>query len=169
MDQIVAGTNEPKPPCVVADLPRLQGWLPGRVWAHWVVDPKMFHLGGAVFGGYLAALADQALGLATMTVVEDGEAFTTSDLRVSFFRPVARGSLHIEAQVVHRGHGMVQTEVVFTRDDGRSLARPQQLRFSPVRQPLATSQSLSDSEVTRMISPSVRRTDASCVEAARPR
>src|SRR6185369_15305081 len=72
-----------------------------------------------VFGGYLAALADQALGLATMTVLEDGEVFTTSDLRVSFFRPVARGSLHIEAHVVHRGSGMVQAEVVFTRDDGK--------------------------------------------------
>jgi uncharacterized protein (TIGR00369 family) len=120
LDQIVAGTNEPKPPHVVAlDLPRPQGWLPGRVWAHWVVDPRMFHLGGAVFGGYLAALADQALGLATMTVLDEGEVFTTSDLRVSFFRPVARGSLHIEANVVHRGHGMVQTEVVFTRDDGK--------------------------------------------------
>jgi len=142
LDQIVAGTNEPKPPCVVTlDLPRLQGWLPGRVWAHWVVDPKMFHLGGAVFGGYLAALADQVLGLATMTVMEDGEAFTTSDLRVSFFRPVARGSLHIEAQVVHRGHGMVQTEVVFTRDDGKIagkatatqvLTRPQAVGDKPV-------------------------------------
>ena len=124
LDQIVAGTNAPKPPFVLAlELPRLQGWLPGRVWARWVVDPRMFHLGGAVFGGYLAALADQVLGLATMTVLEDGEAFTTSDLRVSFFRPVARGSLHIEAQVVHRGHGMVHTEVVFTRDDGKIAGR----------------------------------------------
>jgi uncharacterized protein (TIGR00369 family) len=79
----------------------------------------MFHGGGAVFGGFLAALADQALGLVTMSVLEEGEAFTTADLRVSFFRPVARGSLHIEAQVVNRGRGMVQAEVVFTRDDGK--------------------------------------------------
>jgi len=79
----------------------------------------MFHAGGAVFGGFLAALADQMLGLVTMTVLEEGEAFTTSDLRVSFFRPVARGSLHIEAYVVHRGRGMVQAEVVLTRDDGK--------------------------------------------------
>lgn len=121
LDQIVAGTTPgPKPPCVeTLDLPRLKGWLPGRVWTQWPVDPKMFHAGGAVFGGFLAALADQMLGLVTMTVLEEGEAFTTSDLRVSFFRPVARGSLHIEAYVVHRGRGMVQAEVVLTRDDGK--------------------------------------------------
>src|SRR5215470_13164458 len=94
LNQIVAGTVESKPPCVqTLNLPRPQGWLPGRVWTHWPVDPKVFHAGGAVFGGFLAALADQVLGLVTMSVLEDGEAFTTSDLRVSFFRPVARGSL----------------------------------------------------------------------------
>ncbi len=120
LDQIVAGTAGPKPPCVeTLDLPQLKGWLPGRVWTQWKVDPKTFHLGGAVFGGFLAALADQMLGLVTMSVLEAGEAFTTSDLRISFFRPVARGLLHIEAHVVHRGRGMVQAEVVLTRDDGK--------------------------------------------------
>jgi uncharacterized protein (TIGR00369 family) len=119
LDQLVAGTA-PKPPHVeTLELPQIKGWLPGRVWTQWTVDPKLFHNGGAAFGGFLAALADQALGLATMSVLEDGEVFTTSDLRVSFFRPVARGSLHIEAQVIHRGRGMVQAEVVFTRDDGK--------------------------------------------------
>jgi uncharacterized protein (TIGR00369 family) len=124
LDQIVAGTTKPKAPFVeTLSLPRLQGWLPGRVWAQWTVNPKVFHLGGAVFGGYLAALADQTLGLAAMTVLEDGEVITTSDLRVSYFRPVAKGSLHIEAQVIHRGHGMIQVEVVFTRDDGKIAAK----------------------------------------------
>ncbi len=120
LDQVVAGTSGARPPCVeTLNLPQLKAWLPGRTWTQWTVDPKMFHAGGAVFGGFLAALADQALGLVTMSVLEEGETFTTSDLRISFFRPVSRGSLHIEAQIVHRGRGMLQAEVVFTRDDGK--------------------------------------------------
>ncbi len=120
LDTIADGTAESKAPAVdTLNLPRLSGWLPSRVWLQWKVDPNVFHGGGAVFGGYLAALADQALGLAMATILKDGEVFTTSDLRFSFFRPVTEGTLHIEAQVVHRGRGMAHVEVVLTRDDGK--------------------------------------------------
>ena len=120
LNQIADGTVESKAPAVdTLNLPRLSGWLPGRAWLDWKVDPKVFHGGGAVFGGYLAALADQALGLAMLTILEDGEVFTTSDLRFSFFRPVSEGTLHIEAQIIHRGRGMAHVEVVLTRGDGK--------------------------------------------------
>lgn len=120
LNKLADGSAETKPPCVkTLNLPQLSGWLPGRVWLQWKVDPSFFHGGGAVFGGYLAALADQALGLAMPTILEDGEVFTTSDLRFSFFRPVTEGTLHIEAQIVHRGRGMAHVEVVLTRDDGK--------------------------------------------------
>ena len=123
LDQLVAGTAS-KPPCVeTLGLPQLKGWLPGRVWTQWTVDPKLFHGGDAVFGGYLASLADQVLGLATVSILAEGEAFATSDLRISFFRPVTGGSLHVEGQVVHRGRGMAHVEVVFTRDDGKVAGR----------------------------------------------
>ncbi len=120
LDKIADGTAESKAPAVdTLKLPQLSGWLPGRVWLQWKVDPNVFHGGGTVFGGYLAALGDQALGLAMLTVLEDGEVFSTSDLRFSFFRPVSEGTLHIEAEVVHRGRGMAHVEVVLTRDDGK--------------------------------------------------
>ncbi len=120
LDRIADGTVESKAPAVdTLKLPKLRGWLPGRVWLQWKVDPNVFHGGGTVFGGYLAALGDQALGLAMLSVLEDGEVFSTSDLRFSFFRPVTEGTLHIEAQVIHRGRGMAHVEVVLTRDDGK--------------------------------------------------
>ncbi len=120
LNQAVDGTSTSRAPCIdTLSLPRLSGWLPGRVWLQWKVDPKLFHGGDAVFGGSLAALADQAMGLAMGTILEDREVFTTSDLRFSFFRPVTEGTLHIEAQIVHRGRGMVHVEVVLTRDDGK--------------------------------------------------
>ena len=76
-----------------------------------------------MFGGYIAALADSLLGLAILSVLEDDEAFTTSDLRISFFRPAVSGTLTIEGRVVHRGRSMAHVEVDFTRDDGKLVAK----------------------------------------------
>lgn len=101
------------------DLPPVKTWEPGRVTMEWEVNEKVFHPRGAVFGGYIAALADRVLGTVTMTVLEDHEAFTTADLNVSFFRPVSSGTLTIEARIIHRGKSLVQAEVDFIRDDGK--------------------------------------------------
>ncbi len=120
LDQIIAGTAGEKPPHVEAlDLPGIQGWDETRVWGDWTVNPVMYHGQGAVFGGYLAALADAFASLAMMTVLDDNENFTTADLRLNFFRPVVSGVLHCEASVVNRGRRMAHVEVVFTRDDDK--------------------------------------------------
>ena len=101
------------------NLPPVKNWEPGHVTMEWTVDKSVFHPRGAVFGGYIAALADRVLGTVTMTVLEDHEAFTTADLNVSFFRPVSSGILTIEARIVHRGKSLVQAEVDFIREDGK--------------------------------------------------
>ena len=94
-------------------------WEPGKLSQEWPIDPAVFHPRGAVFGGFLAALADRSLFLTALTVLDDHEALTTADLNVSFFRPVSEGTLHIEGTVIHRGRSLVQVEVEFRRDDGK--------------------------------------------------
>jgi len=127
LDRLVAhqlADGEGEPPHVRnLGLPYPSSWSPGRVTARWTVEPRFFHEHGALFGGFLAALSDHALAMVTMSVLEDGELFSTSDLRTSFFRPVTAGSLDIEATVVHRGRSMVQAEVVFTREDGKLVGK----------------------------------------------
>lgn len=127
LDRLVArklAEGEEEPPCVHhLGLPYPSSWSPGRVTASWKVDDRFLQERGALFGGFLAALADQALGMVTMSVLEDGEVFSTSDLRTSFFRPVTGGELAIEATVVHRGRSMVHAEVAFTRSDGKLVAK----------------------------------------------
>ncbi len=125
LDAIAAGGPEPVhiPFVETLRMPGISRWEPGRVWQEWPVREDLFHPRGAVFGGFLAALADRALGLATMTVLEDDEAFTTADLNVSFFRPVSSGVLRIEAEVIHRGRSLIQVEATFTRDDGKLAAK----------------------------------------------
>ena len=82
----------------------------------WPVDARFINERGVLFGGFLAALSDHAMGMVTMSVLETGETFATSDLRVSFFKPVTEGTLAIEARMVHRSHNMVHTEVVLARE-----------------------------------------------------
>ena len=127
LDRLVArklADGEAEPPHVQSlSLPYPDSWAPGRVTARWVVDTRFFHERGALFGGFLAVLSDHALAMVTMSVLESGELFSTSDLRTSFFRPVTVGTLSIEATVVHRGRNMVQAEVTFAREDGKLVGK----------------------------------------------
>jgi acyl-CoA thioesterase len=123
MDGEVRGEGMPIPFVETLRLPRAYAWEPGRVRMRWVVREDVFHPRGAVFGGFIAALADRALGLAAISVLEDHENFTTANLDVSFFRAVTSGTLEIESRVVHRGKSLIQVEVEFTRDDGKLVAK----------------------------------------------
>ncbi len=123
LDAIVTGAI-PAPPFVATlGLPQPERWEPGRVWSHWEVDPNVLQPQGTLFGGFIAALADQIAGLATLSVLNDDEAYATSDLRLSFLRAVREGKLSIEARVLHRGRTAVHVEVEFTRDDGKLAAK----------------------------------------------
>lgn len=123
LNQIVEGTAECPPYVATLGLSTLKRWKPGRVWCDWRVDPAMFQDQNAVFGGFIAALADEVLGFATMSVLEDREVFTTADLRVSFFRPVRKGVLRVEGTVASRGRNSAHVEAVFTRQDGKVAAK----------------------------------------------
>lgn len=123
LDQIIAGTVE-KPPMVdVLRLPRPEGWDRGRVWGTWKVDPELFTAAGTLFGGYIAALADNFVGFAMMTTLEDDEWFTTSDLRIAFFRPVSGGTIDWASEVLHRGRRQGHVEAVFVNDDDKLIAK----------------------------------------------
>ena len=123
LDDIVARRNSPPPMVGALRLPGLEGWERGRVWGGWDVDPDMFHAGGAVFGGYIAALADSYVGLAMASALSDDEFFTTADLRVAFFRPVTKGRLDIAAEVLNRGRRMAHVECIFVNDDDKVVAK----------------------------------------------
>ena len=114
----------PPPPCITnLELPGPDSWEPGRVTSSWEIDKRFYIDRDALFGGFIAALADHVLALATMTVIAGDEHFATSDLRTSFFRPVRGKRLAMEAVVIHHSRNMVNAEVSFTRDDGKLAAK----------------------------------------------
>jgi len=90
-------------------LPNFSGWEPGRVWGDWDFDPEICNPDGTLFGGYLAALADE-------------EGFATADLHISYHRPVRGGRLRFEGVVLTRGRQIGHVEVRFTSHVGDLVA-----------------------------------------------
>jgi len=94
----------------------LTEWRPGFVVKNWTVDSELFH-GRALFGGYMAAIADQVLGLAAMTVLEDGVFFGTTNMSINYLSPVTGGELRIEGEVIRQQRKSIYLECTFYSED----------------------------------------------------
>jgi uncharacterized protein (TIGR00369 family) len=75
-------------------------------------------------GGFIAVLADTALGMAVQTTVPAATAFAQIDLKVNYLRAVAPdGSLlHARATVAHRGRSLAVASAELTDEGGRRVA-----------------------------------------------
>ena len=78
---------------------------------------------GTVHGGILCDLADAAMGTAYVSTLEDGESFTTLELKINFLRPFWTGRLVAHGRVVSRGRSVGLAECDLVDDDGRLIAR----------------------------------------------
>ena len=65
---------------------------------------------GTLHGGILCDLADAAMGLACASLLEQGESFTTLELKINFLRPVLDALLEARARVVHSSKSLVYLE-----------------------------------------------------------
>jgi uncharacterized protein (TIGR00369 family) len=75
---------------------------------------------GTVHGGVFCDILDAAMGVAWASGLEEGETFTTLELKVNFFKPIFKSRLRAVGTVVKRGKtvGMVEAELF---DDKGSL------------------------------------------------
>ena len=120
LDALIAGAALP---AVVTklELGTLDSWGEGWVRKQWSAKPDLMNVDGSMFGGYLAALADQMLAFAAMTVLPADFVFRTANLSVSFFK-VGRGDMDIEAKVVSQSRQMIACRVTFMSTEGVLLA-----------------------------------------------
>ncbi|WP_028314353.1 PaaI family thioesterase [Desulfatibacillum aliphaticivorans] len=104
-------------------LPKLKKWAPGMVHAEWAFDERMGNSRGEVYGGFYAALGDTLSAIAAMTVLKPDEIVKTTDLRVSYFRPMKEGVVHATAIVINRSRTTVHVEVDFKNLEDKLLAK----------------------------------------------
>ena len=72
--------------------------------------------GTIIHGGAVATVADCVLACAGATVMKEGEAATTADLRVEFFRPALAGRVEARAEVRHRSRRLVFCQATVSQD-----------------------------------------------------
>ena len=118
---MVAGELEPPP------VGKLIGFQmtevePGRVVFELDVGPQHASPLGTLHGGIVCDLADAALGCAHASLLEDGETFTTLELKINFLKPVWSGCLVAEAQSLKFGRTIGLTECRVTDEHGALVA-----------------------------------------------
>lgn len=87
------------------------------------VDRRFHNPMGTVRGGIMTDLADAAMRVDTTSTFEDGESFTTLELKINFLRPVVEGELTADAKVVHRARTIAVAEVLVRTQEGKEFAR----------------------------------------------
>lgn len=85
----------------------------GKVKMQMPVDGRYANPTGTLHGGIICDLADAAMGTAFATTCEEGDSYTTVELKCNYLRPVWESVLTASAWVVSRGKtiGLAECEV----------------------------------------------------------
>jgi uncharacterized protein (TIGR00369 family) len=96
---------------------------PGRAVIALDADGRHANPMGTLHGGVLCDVADAAMGMAYAATLDEGETFTTLELKINFLKPVRTGRLVATGRVVKGGRsvGLVECDVV--DDKERLVAR----------------------------------------------
>ena len=77
---------------------------------------------GSLHGGILCDLADAAMGCANATRLEEGETFTTVELKINFLKPVWEGRVVAVGSVLKAGRTIALTDCRVTDESGSLVA-----------------------------------------------
>jgi uncharacterized protein (TIGR00369 family) len=120
--KMIAGELPPPPIGTLIGF-RLVSIETGR--AQFALDTDRRHANpmGTLHGGVLCDIADSAMGMAYASTLEEGESFTTLELKINFLRPVKEAHLIADGVVVQRGKTVGLTECSVTDERGRLIAK----------------------------------------------
>lgn len=122
LDRIQMTLRGELPPAPVATLIgfRLVSAQPGEAVVELEANERHANPMGTLHGGILCDIADAAMGIAYACTLEDGETFTTLEMKINFLKPVWKARLRAAARVVKQGRtiGLVECDVT---DDKQGL------------------------------------------------
>src|SRR5512141_166753 len=121
--QAMVRGDAPGPPVARLVGCRLVEVGPGSAVFEMEAGPQHANPMGTLHGGILCDIADAAMGIAYASTLEEGESFTTLELKINFLKPVWNSRLRAEGRLVKRGKtvGMVECDV--TDESGSLVAR----------------------------------------------
>ena len=96
---------------------------PGLAVVELETDARHANPMGTLHGGVLCDIADAAMGLAYAATLEEGETFTTLELKINFLKPIWKTRLRAEGRIVKQGRTVGMVECDITDDKGSLVAR----------------------------------------------
>ena len=120
--KIVRGEAPPPPVAALIGF-ALKSIEAGHALVELEADERHTNPMGTLHGGILCDVADAAMGLAHAATLEEGESFTTLELKINFLRPVWKGRLAAEARTVSAGRSVAMLECDIRDEQGRLVAR----------------------------------------------
>jgi uncharacterized protein (TIGR00369 family) len=116
--------GELPPPPIAALLGfTLTSIAPGRATIAFEASERHANPMGTLHGGVFCDIADAAMGMAYASTLEEGETFTTLELKINFLKPFWHGRLVAAAHVVKGGRSVGLVECDITDDHERLVAR----------------------------------------------
>jgi acyl-CoA thioesterase len=76
-----------------------------------------------VHGGAIASLADSAVAMALISLVELRDRITTIEFKINFFAPVNKGELKAHAKIIHKGSKTAVGDVEVKNEEGKLVAK----------------------------------------------
>ncbi|HMF96199.1 MAG TPA: PaaI family thioesterase [Vicinamibacterales bacterium] len=122
MRRTIAGEVPPPPIALLLGF-RMTAIEPGRSRFELDADARHHNPMGTLHGGVLCDIADVAMGSAYASTLEEGESFTTLELKINFLRPVRAAHLVADGVLVQRGRTVGMVECAITDERGRLIAR----------------------------------------------
>jgi uncharacterized protein (TIGR00369 family) len=103
----------PPPPIATLIGFRLTEVEPGHAVIEFEASERHANPMGTLHGGVLCDIADAAMGTAFTSTLEEGETYTTLELKINFLKPVRNARLRAVGRVVRRGKtiGLVECDV----------------------------------------------------------
>lgn len=121
-DAIVAGEIPPPPIARQVGFEAVSREM-GRAVVEFQAGPEHMNPMGTVQGGVLCDVGDAAMGIAFSTLLDEGESFTTVELKANYLKPVFEETLTAVGEVVRKGRTIGLVECDVNNEDGDLVAR----------------------------------------------
>jgi uncharacterized protein (TIGR00369 family) len=121
LQRVLAGEDDVAPVAKLIGF-RITSVEAGRVQVELEAGPQHSSPPGTLHGGVLCDIADAAMGMALFSLLEDGRAFATVELKINFLKPVWAGLLTAVGTVVKQGRTISLCQCDVTDADGSLVA-----------------------------------------------
>jgi uncharacterized protein (TIGR00369 family) len=123
LTEAIARGDAPPPPIARLIGFKLVSVKPGEARVEFQATDAHANPMGTLHGGVLCDIADAAMGIAYAANLDEGESFTTLELKINFLKPIWKARLLAVGRVIKQGRTVGLVECDITDEKGVLVAR----------------------------------------------